>query len=156
MKRGDISLSFGMIFSIILIIAIIGVSFYVISNFLGLKKCSEVGLFFNDFEGKVDKAWSSEITRDTYSGIVASGIKSVCIGNLTLGGSGTEYDAVKKYSRAGANVFLYPPEKACDVKYMEFEHLDVKNMRLKCFPVINGKVEIGIEKGASDALVQIR
>ena len=58
-KRGQIDISFGMIFSIILIIAVVGVAFYVINNFIELKKCTEIGLFYDDLKKYIDEAWQS-------------------------------------------------------------------------------------------------
>ena len=77
-KRGEIYISFGMIFSVILIIAIIGVSFYAINYFLNLGKCAEISLFYQGFQNEIDEAWSSEIVKTTFVGKLPVEIESVC------------------------------------------------------------------------------
>ena len=50
--RGQIQLSFGMIFSIIIIIATIAVAFYVISTFMDTSRCIDVENFYTRVEGQ--------------------------------------------------------------------------------------------------------
>ena len=153
------SLPFGMIFSIILIAAIIGIGFYTINYFVNLGKCTEIGLFYQDFQDKVDRAWNSEITRDEFVGKLPNGIKSVCFGDLsqTLGRTGKEYDALRKYRNVDANMFLYPPEKSCGLEYRKIEHVDFSELDVfSCFSTTGGQVRIKLEKGSFDALVKIK
>ena len=63
-KRGQIQISFGMIFSIIIIIAIVAVSIYVITIFLDFNKCGKVVLFYEDLEEEIQKAWESPSYRN--------------------------------------------------------------------------------------------
>lgn len=156
-RKGDFNLSFGMIFSIILIIAVIAVAFYVIGQFLGLKNCTEISLFLDDFDKSVDRVWKSEIARTTFSASLPSGIESVCFGNLSLPGSGIEYETLKKYSRSNSNLFLYPPEKACEIKYTTIEHLSLESLQgFTCFDKVSGKVSIVLEKNTGEALVRVK
>ena len=57
MKRGQMKLSFGMIFSIILIIIFISFAFYAIQKFLSIQNSVQVGKFVNEFQQNVDKIW---------------------------------------------------------------------------------------------------
>jgi len=152
-KRGSIELSFGMIFSIIVVIAIVAIGFYVIKYFLDLGECTEVGLFYDEFQEAVDRAWRSELARDTFEGSLPGGITSVCIGDLTQGGSGDEFSAFQRYSRSNANTFLYPIEHACGNSYITTDHLAQRPFT--CFPVINNRVQIGLEKTSTDTLVHV-
>lgn len=155
-RRGGIQLSFGMIFSIILIIAIIGVAFYAINYFVGLGKCTEVGLFYRELQDEIDRAWNSEITRDEFTGSLPGGVTNVCFGDVSSGGSGEIYDDLKRYGRADANVYLYPLEKACDQGFRKLEHVDFSEFGgFSCFDVESGRVSIGLEKGSSDSLVKL-
>ena len=82
-KRG-IELSFNVMFSIILIIATIAIAFYVISAFLGTKKCAEVNLFYENLEEHITDAWNSRIHQGKCcSAILPSNIELVCFGNST-------------------------------------------------------------------------
>ena len=158
-KRGSISLSFGMIFSIIIIIAIIGVAFYAISYFLNLGKCTEISLFYQNFQKEVDKAWSSEITRESFIGNLPGGIKSVCFFDRDATGAigvGEEYEALEDYFITRGNMFLYPPEDACNQVSKKAEHVDLSGLGgWHCFEVRDKKVRIPLEKGSFDALVRI-
>ena len=49
-KRGQLQISFGMIFSIIIIIAFVAVFIYAITIFMGWKRCAETGLFKEDLQ----------------------------------------------------------------------------------------------------------
>jgi len=157
-KRGVISISFGMIFSIILIIAIIGVAFYAITYFLNLSKCTEIALFYQGFQEEVDEAWASEITRETFVGKLPGGIEAVCFYDRDAEsiGSGEEYDALKDYFITQGNMFLYPPENACEQVSRKALHIDLSGSGWHCFQVRNNKVDIPLEKGSFDALVKLK
>ena len=110
-KRGSLDISFGMIFSILIIIAIIGVAIYAIVSFISVGKCAGIGVFQNDFKDSVDKAWASETTKTTFIGSLPSSIEMVCFGNLSLSSSADyqeQYRIFKRYSVVNANTFLYP------------------------------------------------
>ena len=80
-KRGQLQISFGMIFSIILIIAFIAVFIYVITIFMGWKKCASTGLFKEDLQSTVNNAWQSDQYQDVFpksQSIVPSGITQIC------------------------------------------------------------------------------
>ena len=158
-KRGDIELSFGMIFSIILIAVVIAVGIYAINYFVGLGKCSEVGLFYKDLKEEVDRAWNSEITRESFDSRLPSGIASVCFGSLENGGGKflEEYNALRRYRNQEGNVFLYPPEKSCDQPVLKVEHIDFSDLgNFECFDVIDGVVKFKLEKESFDNLVKVR
>jgi hypothetical protein len=161
-KRG-LQLTFGMIFSIIIIIAIVGVSFYAINYFLNLGKCTEISLFYQDFQKEVDKAWNSEITKETYIGNLPRKIESVCFldrepEETTVSfGVGEEYEVLEDYFRIGGNMFIYPPEETCNQVYKTVQHIDVSELDgWHCFPVRENRVEIPIDKGSFDALVKVK
>ena len=155
-KRGVISISFSMIFSVILIIAIIGVSFYAINYFLNLGKCAEISLFYQGFQNEIDEAWSSEIARTTFVGKLPGDIESVCFRESGASGVGKEYEASEDYFRTGGNMFLYPPERACNQVLIKAKHIDLTGFGWGCFSVRDNRVEIPIEKGSFDALVKIK
>ncbi len=153
-KRGQSQfLSIGVIFSIIVIIAILGISIYVIVKFLGIGACADLGLFNKDFQDSIDRAWGSEIVKDNFVGSPPRGVESICFGEGT--GSGNEYNKLRLYQRQDANMFIYPPDKACGAPWNKVEHVEME-FDWRCFPVENGKVVIGLEKGSFDDLVRIR
>ncbi len=152
-KRGGIDLSFGMIFTIIVVIAIIGAAIYVIMFFLGLQECTEEGLFYSDLQSEVDTLWRSDFGTDTFEAVVPPDVTTVCVGDLNSPGSGEEYDKLYIYRNSGSNVFLYPTDVACNAGHTRIEH--VQNEPFECYPVTNRRVRLGLSKGPTDALVSI-
>ena len=159
-RRGQFEIGFGMIFSIIVIIAIVAIASYVIINFLRLGKCTEIGLFYDDLKKEVDKAWQSTIYRDVFNkGKLPSGIEFVCLGDLNQGysgrGYGEQFDFLSRYKRQDKNVFLYPTQEACNsnLAFLKLEHADIEEFF--CVPVVNGKANVRMEKDEFDALVRI-
>jgi len=146
-------LSIGILFSIILIIAIVGISIYVITKFVNIGDCANVEVFKDDFQRSMNRAWSSEIVRDTYVGSLPSGIEAICLGEGT--GSGIKYGELKDYQRWGNNnLFFYPPKESCDDVATEIEHIEF-DFSWHCFDVVNREVRIPYEKGSFDDLVKI-
>ena len=155
-----------------MIITIITVGFYAIKHFLGLNNCSQVGLFFRDLEREVDKAWSEEIYSGRFqsnlpdSGFSKLGITHVCFGKVTdiRPNAPNEDKNIKTgledfggFSFAETNVFLYPPEKACEGEnfFRSLENARAKNNDFFCVPVSNGVINIKLEKSQTDSLVKI-
>lgn len=156
MEKRGLELSFSMIFSIIIIISIIAVSFYAIGKFLEVKDCGEQASFYEEFQQRINRAWSSEIVKDTYVGRISGGVDKICLGELSQATNSEEYEELKSYRASGGNVFLYPPSKACEgFVTQQIEHLGFAHQGIKCFDVENGKVSIPISKTSTDALVMV-
>lgn len=158
-KRGQTEfMSVGVIFSIIIVIALIAVSIYVVTTFMGIGQCADLGLFKESFQDSVDRAWSSEITSEVFTGRLPGGMEAVCFSEgkeITAVSFQDEYQELRRYVGRG-NVFFYPAEEACDQPYIQIEHLDLTGVGWSCFPVVDGKVSIGLEKGSFDSLVKIK
>ncbi len=152
-KRGDISLSFGMIFSIILIISILAVAGYAVMYFIDLKDCTTIGLFYRDIQGEVDDAWQSDTVRDSFTGAVPGDITRVCFGNLSEGKALPEYNLLRLYAGKNASIFFYPPAKACDTPYAQLPHSTINGFF--CLPVVKGKVTVNFVKNTYDRLVTV-
>ena len=89
-KRG-LELSFSMIFSIIVIIAIVAVAFYMISYLLKLKNCTELGLFTRELQETVDRAWNADSSSELFERTLPSFVDKVCVGSLEQGTNAPEY-----------------------------------------------------------------
>lgn len=156
-KKAQLELSFGMIFSIIIIISTIAIAFYVITYFINLGRCTDLSLFYKSFDDRVETAWNSPITKDTFTGKVPSDIEEICFGSLTEIPSAyrTEYDILVKYRSAKANLFTYPLTKSCSnsVPFYNIKH--GTSNEFFCVPAKDGNVRFTISKETSDALVQI-
>jgi hypothetical protein len=166
-SQGNVlGMSFGTIFSILLIIFIIIIAFIVIRAFLGTQKCAQIGIFASDLQSDVTTVWksSSEGGRQNINQIVPSNIDYVCFMNLTMpvtaiGIVGTIGDELKIYRGVEANMFFYPLENACNTPYTKIEHLNLDKMTGKtnpyCVPVENGKSKILIKMGFNEDLVTL-
>jgi len=77
--RGQMKLSFGMIFSIFLIVIFIAFAFYAIKMFVGMQKKIQIDKFAEDLQADIDRAWRSTgdiSTEEEY--ILPKKINSVC------------------------------------------------------------------------------
>jgi hypothetical protein len=151
-KRGQFQLSFGMIFSILIIIAIIATAFYVISKFLSTSKCTEIAIFHDDFKDYIDKAWRSTIHQDTFSGTLPQGIKEICFGDLS---QNRRPEIERAFINTEGNVFLYPPEQACDSAFrsVKLDHVEIPEFF--CKKITKNKITIKTSKTQFDSLVKI-
>lgn len=136
-KRGQLKLSFGMIFSIILIIIFIAFAFYAILKFLGLQDSVKIAQFTDNLQDDINKMWRGSGSQEVeYS--VPSKIKSICFVD-------NEYENLKFRS----DEFIGGKE---------IEHINITKMIEEgdfCIDNIKGKVKMIIKKDYGDALVTI-
>lgn len=164
MKRGSIEISFGMIFSVIIIIVLIGVAVYGITIFLQIGKSAEISLFYEEFQESVNEIWSSATTNKVASFPVSKSIKFVCFGSLSgaySGGYNQQFNSLKEsssgFQQQNTNTFLYPPEKAGEFTFKKIDKIDATSLgAFDCFEVRKGKVSIRLSKGEFESLVKIR
>lgn len=164
-KRGQevMGMSFGVILSIIIIIAIIGVATYAIVHFVGLKKCTDTGFFYRDLQDEVNRAWTAGTGRyrNTISVPAPSGITHFCFGDLGISSTvfavqRAELQNLVQFGLEG-NAFLYPPNEACDGELFSYnlEHAEAGN-NFFCIQKDNdGKITAAIMKEPSDRVVTI-
>ena len=146
-KRG-VELSFGVIFSIIVIIAIIAVAFYMISYFLKLKNCTEIGMFGRDFQDKINYAWNADSVSDVFTGILPGSVEKVCVGNLTNVPNTPAYSWLDRFEGSGANLFFYPVPTSCGIRSGKLEHAQFS--RFDCAFTHDGKATFKLVKGSYD------
>ncbi len=163
-KRGQLRISFGMLFSIILIIAFIAVAVYAIIMFLNIKKCADTGMFKQDLQEEINRAWTSDSSSEIFSGNLPSSLDYVCFVDVSEEGRGEHkeyYDKLKKYGYSPQiNMFFWPLKNTCEgQRGFEIKHIDIKKITAEenpyCIKSIRGKVEVKIEKDFYDALVKI-
>jgi len=170
MKKGQaiFGLSFGVIFSIIIIIFIISTSIYAINYFLGISNCAKTGLFYEGLQDEIDKAWTSGIYQGPFpiEGnplVLPSGVEKVCLGSLTYAFSNREDESIRNELRydyllaADKDIYIYPPNKACDgeLAFNTLEHETINNFF--CVDVDKGKITtpFRLSKGTTEDSVTI-
>ncbi len=164
MRNGSIEISFGMIFSVIIIITLIGVAVYGITIFLDVGKTAEIGLFYEEFQKSVDEIWSSATTNRVIDYSIPNGISHVCFGSIVNNIDAGRYTSQLKslrtassgFQQQSTNVFLYPPENAKDFAFQKIDKIDTSSLgTFDCFEVRNRKVSIRLSKGEFESLVKV-
>lgn len=165
-KKGEgvIGMSFGMIFSILLIIFFIVAAFIVINAFLKTQRCAQIGIFTNHFKEVIKNAFESQRDESLLTGVLPVNLEYVCFTNLSkeisvLDDMKKVADNIGIFRGKDANMVFYPREKACDMPYAKVEHLSMDRItglkNLRCFKIIKGKVEIQINKELNEKLVRL-
>ncbi len=157
-----LGLSFGVIFSIILIVFFIAIVGIVIKSFLQTGDCAKLGIFTDSFKSDVRKSWNSQYDKHAFNGRLPSGIDYICFANLSApvkgGFEDIGYDLGLFVGRR-ANTFFYPTTKACENPYNQIDHLDIEGMTKRnnpnCISVVRGKVELQVEKELNDRFVNV-
>ncbi|MEJ2267684.1 MAG: hypothetical protein P8X70_01260 [Nanoarchaeota archaeon] len=138
-KRGQMKLSFGMIFSIILIIIFIAFAFYAITKFLELQDSVKIGQFKDNLQNDIDKMWKGSQGTQEKSYVVPKKVKAICFVD-------DEYRNL---------VF----ESEHFIESEELEHLDIEKTLAGedslCIENIKGKVSLTLKKDYEDILVRI-
>jgi hypothetical protein len=161
-KRGQIKLSFGMIFSIILIIVFVSFAFYAIQKFLSLGHAAQIAKFINDFQSDIDKIWRGSQASQTKEYFLPSKIKFVCFTdylNNALGRKRGFFDELKQNFFENENIFFYPVGSAEGFDATEIKHINLskitKDENPYCIENIEGKLQIVLKKEYGEALVTV-
>ena len=141
-KKGQMNLSFGMIFSIILIIIFIVFAIYVVIKFLELQDTIKIEQFMRDtgdFQNDIDVMWKSPQGSREVNYSLPTKITAVCFQD-------DEFENLKFTSE---NI----------IKGTNIENLDIEksigNEESLCIPNVKGKVILKITKGYGETLVTI-
>jgi len=83
-KKGQMEISFQMIFSLILIAAFIYAAFVGIRYFLATADQVKINSFISELQSKVDQTWMTTETSQTYKLSLPAKIKYVCFADSTI------------------------------------------------------------------------
>jgi len=163
LKQGQMKLSFGMIFSIILIMVFLGFTIYSINIFLDLGKSIQVGTFINNLQTDVDEMWrgSQGSQEQTYG--IPSEADAVCFTDYTSSKRGSKQDVYNELEQAFfefENLFFFPVGSAQGgLDGTKIEHIDIAKITETdnpyCIPSIDGKITMTIKINPGDRLVTI-
>lgn len=138
-KRGQLEISFGMIFSIILIIIFLAFGFYAIKKFIGLQNTIQIENFLRDFQNDVDKMWKSNQGSQNLVYSLPGQITSICFKN----------DEFQNLQFTSNEI----------IKGKMIEHIDIlkttKEESPLCMGNIKGKVSLTIVKEYGETLVSV-
>lgn len=148
-------MSFGMIFSIILIIAFLFVAVYAIVKFLDVQENITANQFISNLQNEVDQLWQGSqgsISRDFN---VPENVRFVCFYDLSKqvkpGSNRNLYEEITEIAYEEDNAAFYPLRSSNrDRDQFEINHINItKITEIKnpyCFENIGGKVSIILEK----------
>ena len=155
MKRGQIELSFGMLFSIIIIIATIAIAFYFLRVFFQTSSCTSFELLHADIRDRIKDVWRSPQAQEKIVLTVPQAITAVCFGVPDVRHAiGEKLDA---YRVQGQGVYLYPPQEACQgsLAAKRIEH-SAPSPAWFCTNVSKGKAQVTfLKEGPTQAEVRI-
>ncbi|MCK4997017.1 hypothetical protein KAS08_01820 [Candidatus Pacearchaeota archaeon] len=152
------SMPFGMIFAIFLIIVFVVFAFMAVGGFLDIGKSADVGMFYDELQEEVNDAMRGQSSESTFRINLPKKIKQVCFANLsaTITNPGSEYDAIRNYEVYEANTFLLPPEFASNMQWKMIDHIDVAKITATKNPYcVNVKDDLKIKKSFYDRKVTI-
>lgn len=140
-KRGQIHISFGMIFSIIMIVVFIGFAFFAIQQFLGIQREVQEAKFYDGLQKDINEVWNSPKSTQEKSYTAPSSIGEICFID----------------SATGENLITY------DKNGVPFGSREILNIALTeiiasgepCFENINGKINLVLRKDFDDVLVMV-
>ncbi len=140
-KKAAMEISFGMIFSIILIIIFIAFAIYGIGKFLSLQKNIQTKTFVSDLQFDIDKLWKSQGSQPvTYS--LSGNVEKVCFSEFE-----NEIDMEIRTEKGFAGTY--------DIKHAKISEDFSKGSGGNCVSVENGKIKLQLEKDYGEALVTI-
>ncbi len=161
-KRGQMKLSFGMIFSIILIIIFVGVAFYAIQKFLEFQNSTQIVKFSRDLQEDIDKMWKGSQGTQQKEYFLPSKIDYVCFIDYLSSDRGRYddfFDELDQFFYETENLFFYPAGSASGLDSKEMKHIDINKMTDSnnpfCLKNEKGKVKMVIKKEFGEALVTI-
>ena len=149
-NKGQIEISFGMIFSIILIIIFIAFAIYGIGKFLNLQKEMQTKTFVNDLNFDVDKLWNSQGSQPvTY--VLPGNAERVCFSEFGPAGVSSGIKSINMEIRGTENKFI----GSYDIKHAKLSEEFSKGKSSNCVLVENRKIKLQLEKDYGEALVTI-
>jgi hypothetical protein len=138
-KRGQLDISFGMIFSIILIIIFIAAGFYAITKIIEFQKSVQIQNFLRDFQGDVTKMWGSTQGSQDLIYSLPTNVNAICFRD-------DEFQNLEFNSKG-----IIPGKM--------IEHIDIakttKDESPLCMQNVKGKISLTIVKDYGEALVTV-
>ena len=161
-KSGQMQLSFGMIFSIILIIVFVCFAGYAIYKFMGITDSVKIGKFKEEFQTDVDALWKGNQGSKAVSYSVPNGVEKVCFIDFTVPAFGRDsvvYSDTRHLYSETENLFFYPVGSGGGLDSTTIEHIDIDETTSEenpsCIIVENGKMKFTMRKDFGSALVTL-
>ncbi len=161
-KRGQIQISFGMIFSIILVIAFLGFAFYAIKIFLKTGDEAKAAKFIDELQGDTIRIWGSEVSAEQQEYVVPSYADMVCFINFDSGSNGENSELYSEFNNsidpANNNFAFYPIRyngyESAGIRYLDIVKTTEEENPL-CIKANNGRVSLILKKDYGENYITI-
>tara|TARA_Y100000296_G_C5149232_1_gene245474 strand:- start:981 stop:1478 length:498 start_codon:yes stop_codon:yes gene_type:complete len=161
-KRGQMKLSFGMIFSIILIVIFLAFSVFAIQKFLEIQDAAQVSKFSSNLQEDIDKIWRGSQGSIEKEYTIPKGVTYVCFTDYSSGKKGkyiVVYDSLLQTYFEKENFFFYPLGSGLGLNSKEVKHIDLEktteNENPFCIENLDNKLKLIIKKNFGEVLVTI-
>lgn len=131
-------LSFGMIFSIILIIIFVAFAFFAIKKFIGIQDAMKIGQFTDRLQSDVDKLWRGSQGSQEVEYFLPTNVEAVCF-----------------VDKDDENLIFHSQSF---IEAKNIEHLDIEKITTDgefCIESVKSKVKMTLKKNHGEALVII-
>ncbi|MEK6825849.1 MAG: hypothetical protein AABY00_03620 [Nanoarchaeota archaeon] len=160
-KQAVLDMSFGMIFSLIIIATTLAIAGYMIVKFMNAGSNVLCGQFKEGLQRSIDDAWRSDgasiDTRREPLPSLPSDVKEICFGNATQSllalKDKANYEDFKEYALPGRNLYI-TPRTACKGEF-SYTLTHATSQGFFCVPVKKGKASLLIVKENTSALVSL-
>lgn len=161
-KRGQMQLSFGMIFSIILIIVFLSFAFFAIKKIIGIGSSAQIAKFEESFQADIDKLWVASRGSQQEEYFLSDKITQVCFVDYFADERGTNqdlYDELQQFYFGSENMFFYPSSASQGFESAVINHIDLSTIIARenpyCIATSDGKVKFTLKKDFDETLVTI-
>ncbi len=160
-KRGQMKISFGMIFSLMLIVFFIVFAIYAIKNFLSWNNTAIVGTFLDSFQGDVNKIWKSSQGDQEKEYLLPKKIEYICFTDFSssIKGSKKNLYSELEFGYHGKENLIFYPLGSTGIDSKKISNINLNKITKKknpyCIKNIKGKLKLKIKKEFGEALVVV-
>ena len=157
-QQSSFGMSFGVIFSIFLIIVFISIAIVAINAFLDFKCKAQLGNVYENLQSRVNSVWRGSGSEREFDIKFCGGVRKVCFANLSaeITGDDSVYKEIAHHEYNGYNTFMMPPGKAGDLDVKNIEHLDIAKITAESNPYCITEGSYTVSKGVRSRLVMVQ
>ena len=169
-KSGAMELSFGMIFSVILIVIFLALAFYAIKKVLDTQNFIRINTAIDHLQEQIDDMHenSGGNYESPSEATFPSSIKNVCFIDYNCGstssrgclrgrGSSEIYSAMEDYFNDDENIFFYPEKSSEGIDSMHIENINLeeitKTTNPYCIDTVDGKLKVTLKRIEGSSLI---
>lgn len=125
-------MSFGVIFSIILMIVFIVFAFIAINYFLNMSKVTTTNLFYENLQNEINKVYASPSSEKEFSFELPLKVEMVCFFDFNKSATNEleKYKEVEMYEFTGENLFLFPQKAMPSLNKKTIENINISQITI--------------------------